>query len=79
MDFYLQYIRFRTDLAVNAKSCLNSNFMVPILHNIYFPVLSASCTNAILSVMVSCYGKFDNSDKSAPVLFLTGTQSAHNI
>lgn len=25
MDFYLTYIRFHTDLAVNAKSCVNSN------------------------------------------------------
>ena len=25
MDFYLAEIRFLTDLAVNAKSCLNSN------------------------------------------------------
>ncbi len=25
MDFYLQPLRFRTDLAVNAKSCVNSN------------------------------------------------------
>ncbi len=25
MDFYLIHIRFRTDLAVNAKSCVNSN------------------------------------------------------
>jgi len=25
MDFYLQPVRFLTDLAVNAKSCLNSN------------------------------------------------------
>ena len=29
MDFYLQYICFRTDLAVNAKSCMNSNELVP--------------------------------------------------
>ena len=25
MDFYLTALRFFTDLAVNAKSCLNSN------------------------------------------------------
>ncbi len=30
MDFYLQYIRFRTDLAVNAKSCVNGNFLFHI-------------------------------------------------
>ena len=27
MDFYLATLRFLTDLAVNAKSCLNSNLV----------------------------------------------------
>ena len=29
MDFYLTAQRFLTDLAVNAKSCLNSNELLP--------------------------------------------------
>ena len=28
MDFYLATLRFLTDLAVNAKSCLNSNVAI---------------------------------------------------
>ena len=30
MDFYLQKTRFRTDFAVNAKSCVNSNFILSV-------------------------------------------------
>ena len=29
MDFYLLHVRFLTDLAVNAKSCVNCNELLP--------------------------------------------------
>ena len=38
MDFYLATLRFLTDLAVNAKSCLNSN-ATSILHPIIPPIM----------------------------------------
>ena len=41
MDFYLLYIRFRTDLAVNAKSCVNSNVILYFRRTLNF-LLSTS-------------------------------------
>ena len=39
MDFYLTALRFLTDLAVNAKSCLNSNKQTAICASYYMVII----------------------------------------
>ena len=49
MDFYLQPVRFVMDLAVDAKSCLNSNEGYNIKTNVLFMLIAET--------IICCYNK----------------------